>query len=519
MANAAMTVTTVGEYAGSYRAALKSSTVIAGSSAVAVLFTVFRAKALALLLGPSGVALFAVYGSVVLMISTLVGMGISTSGVRQVAEASASEDSRRLASTVKVLRLSAFVLGMLGTCLLCLFSAPLSRLTFSGSGQYAGALALLSTCVLLASVAQGQQALLQGKRMIVEIAVARIVAAALGAVVTIAIVAIFGDRGIVAAMIAASIATVIPTWWYARRVRLPNVSVNLRDLTAEAPPLLRLGFVFMISSFMLNGSMFLQRAIVIRQLGLDNAGYFQAAYALSVVYVGFILSAMSADFLPRLTGVANDDDACNRMVNEQTEVSLLLATPGILATFAMAPIVIPLFYSADFMPAVEVLRWQIVGVFGQVLTWPMGFIMVAKGRTSIVFFTNLGYAVIHLLLFWLAIGFFGLPGTGIAFGILHVYQYFVLTKVSKDVSGFAWSKANKRVALLAGCALLAIALSTRFLPSPMSTIVGCAISLLAAYLSLSKLSMLAGASSIMDLLARVVKKYSGLPRNGEDTVT
>jgi len=85
-----------------------------------------------------------------------------------------------------------------------------------------------------------------------------------------------------------------------------------------------------------------------------------------------------------LTASANDNPACNRLVNEQTRVGLLLAGPGVLGTLTFAPVVIALFYSGKFGAAVGILRWICLGTTLQVITWPMSFIIVAKGsRPSI----------------------------------------------------------------------------------------------------------------------------------------
>ncbi len=48
--------------------------------------------------------------------------------------------------------------------------------------------------------------------------------------------------------------------------------------------------------------------------------------------VNIVLQAMGADFYPRLAGVANNDPECNRLTNEQAQVSMLLAAPGVSAT-------------------------------------------------------------------------------------------------------------------------------------------------------------------------------------------
>ena len=101
------------------------------------------------------------------------------------------------------------------------------------------------------------------------------------------------------------------------------------------------------------------------------------------MYVGFILQAMGTDFYPRLVRAANNNPQCNRLVNEQAHVSLLLAGPGVIATLTFAPLVIALFYTAKFAEAVEILRWICLGIALRVITWPMGFIIVAKNNQPI----------------------------------------------------------------------------------------------------------------------------------------
>ena len=84
--------------------------------------------------------------------------------------------------------------------------------------------------------------------------------------------------------------------------------------------------------------------------GIESAGYYQAAWALSGLFAGFVLGAMGADFYPRLSGLIHDREAAIRAVNEQTEIGVLLALPGLLATLALAPWVIHAFYTKEFVP-------------------------------------------------------------------------------------------------------------------------------------------------------------------------
>ncbi len=88
---------------------------------------------------------------------------------------------------------------------------------------------------------------------------------------------------------------------------------------------------------------------------------------------------MGSDFYPRLTAVARDHAECNRLVNEQAQIGLLLAGPGVIATLTFAPLVIAMFYASTFAGAVEPLRWICLGMALRVVAWPMGYIVLAKG--------------------------------------------------------------------------------------------------------------------------------------------
>jgi len=69
-----------------------------------------------------------------------------------------------------------------------------------------------------------------------------------------------------------------------------------------------------------------------------------------MTYLGFVLGAMATDYYPRLTAAISDTATATRLVNEQTEVALLLCAPVLLAMLGLAPWVIHLLYSAEFAP-------------------------------------------------------------------------------------------------------------------------------------------------------------------------
>ena len=431
----------------SYGQILKSTSLIGGSSVLAIGIGVIRTKAIAVMLGPAGFGLMGLYSSIIDLALSIASLGIGSSGVRQIAESVASGNDARIARTVIVLRRTSVILGLLGAVLVVVFSGPLSTLTF-GSDQHAGAVALLGLAVFFRSVSTGQGALIQGMRRIRDLAVIGVMGAFLGALISIILVYFLGERGVAPSLIGAAAMGLVISWWYSRKVKISYPAMTRTEVRQEAASLLKLGFAFMISGVLMMAAAYAVRAIVLRLDGLEAAGFYSAAWTLGGLYVGIILQAMGADFYPRLVGVAEDHPQCNRLVNEQTQVSLLLAAPGVIATITFAPLVIALFYSAKFAEAVEILRWICLGIALRVITWPMGFIIVAKNRQAVFIGAEVAWTVVNVLLTWFCVEAVGLNGAGMAFFGSYVFHGLMIYPIVMRLSGFRWSAANRKMGLL-----------------------------------------------------------------------
>ena len=431
----------------SYGQVLKSSTLIGASSLANVALGVVRTKVLAVLLGPSGVGLLGLYNSVAELARSMAGLGVNSSGVRQIAEAVGTGDAQRIASTVTTLRRVALYFGALGALLLLVFSKPVGRVTF-GDERHSTGVALLSLAVLFGNISAAQGALVQGMRRISDLARISVLGAFFGTVFSIPIIYLFGERGVVPSLVCVAGMSILTSWWYARKIKVQSVKLSVRDIARESAGLLKLGMVFMASALMLMGSVYLVRIILVRQLGFEAAGHYQAAWALGGLYVGFILQAMGADFYPRLTAVASNNAECNRLVNEQAEVGLLLAGPGVLGTLVFSPLVIALFYSGRFGPAVEILRWFCLGMLLRVASWPMGFILLAKGAAKVFFWSELLANTLQVVLVYFSVRAFGLMGAGLGFFGMYLFYLIGIYLVVHRLSGFRWSAANTRVVSL-----------------------------------------------------------------------
>jgi antigen flippase len=429
-----------------YGQILKSTALVGGSSAANIVIGMIRTKVMAVLLGPAGLGLFGIYGSIMDVAQSVAGMGMNSSGVRQIAEAVGSGNPERIARTAAVLRRLSIILGLVGASLLILFSQQVSMLTF-GNANHTAAISLLAAAVLFREVSAGQGALVQGMRRIADLAKIGILGGVFGVLISVPVVYFFREKGVAPSLVGVAAMSILTSWWYSRKIDIRAVPLTPSQLKHETAGLLKLGFAFMASGLMMMGSAYIVRLIIVHKLGLDAAGLYQSSWTLGGLYIGFVLQAMGADFYPRLTARAWDNVACNRMVNEQARVGLLLGGPGVLATLTLAPVVITLFYTAKFQPAVGLLRWISLGGMLRAVNWPLGFIILAREERALFFWSELAWTVVNLGLTWLCVNVFGLNGAGIAFFGSYVFHGLLIYVIVRRLSGFHWTHENIQVGL------------------------------------------------------------------------
>lgn len=481
--------------AGTYGRILKSSALIGGSSVVNVLVSMVRVKFTAVYLGPLGVGLLGAYSSILSPVSAIAGLGLGTGAVRQIAEGVGQGDQAKVARALQTIRRASFITGALGVLLMCLVAYPASVFTF-GNAEHFWALCALSLTLLMGSLAGGLGAIIQGMRRIRDMAMQGVIGSLLSLPITIPLMMWLGVKSVVPMMLLSSLCSLVITWWFARRIQVPRVPMTWRQTWQEARPMLKLGIVMTATGLMGMGVSYLIRLIIIRKLGIEASGIYSAAWMLSSYYVNFILGAMGADFYPRLTEVNRNHPEVNRLVNEQTEVGLLIAIPGVIATLTMAPLVIHIFYTAKFLPAVEVLQWMVLGVALRVVTWPMGFILLAKGAKRIFFWTELVSNVVLVALTVASVQLFGLKGTGIAFFGLYIFYLGLMLVVTGRMTEFSWTgNSRKLVLLLATTATLAFVLAWK-LPFIWAAVCGATLAATAGLYSLHELSRLIGRNPI-----------------------
>ena len=483
----------------SYRTILRSSSIIGGAQVINIAIGLVKMKVVAVLLGPAGVGIVGLYMNLVQTAATASALGFGNVGTRQIAAAQAEGGDVAVGRTRRALFWGTMGLAIAGAGLFWALSGWIARVILSDPDR-AGDVSWLSLAVGLSVAAGSQGALLTGLRRVGDLARINVFSGLLGASLGILSVWLWGADGLLGLVLVAPVVTFLLGHLYVARLGPPVGPPNrLPELSRECAVMARLGVPYMLSGLVTLLGFLLARTLVQRELGAEALGQFQAAWAIGMTYLGFVLGAMGTDYYPRLTAAIRDPATASRLVNEQTEVALLLCAPVLVAMLGCAPYVIHLLYSAEFGPAVEILRWQLLGDILKVMSWPLGFVILASGAgKTFVLTESLGIGVFVLSVF-VGIPLMGVTATGMAFLALYFVYLPLVWWLGGRMIGFRWSRAVKAQALAVIAAALAVEAAAR-----QSDLLGAAAGLLlGAGLALWALMQLASRTGASGRLGRI----------------
>lgn len=412
----------------SYRSILKATSIFGGVQIFNILISVVRSKFVAVLLGPEGMGIYGLLTSTTGLIEKLTNLGLSTSAVRNVAAANATDDKNRVGTVVSVLRRLVWITGILGAVFTFAFAPWLSELTF-GNKDYSLAFVWISITLLFTQISSGQLVVLQGMRKIQYLAKANLTGSLLGLLTSVPLYYWWGFKGIVPAIIITALIKMLLSWYFSSKVKIERVRVNKPTVLSEGKDMVKLGFFLSLSSLIAMVSAYLVRIFISHKGGVDQVGLYNAGFTIINTYVGMVFTAMSTDYFPRLSGVAHDIGNANRVINHQAEVAILILAPILTVFLIFINWMVILLYSSRFLPVDGMIHWAALGIFFKAVSWPIAYLIIAKGDTKVFFYSELAVIIYMLGLNILGYSWSGLVGLGISYlvgFVLYSLQVFII---------------------------------------------------------------------------------------------
>lgn len=448
-----------------YATIIRNTFLVGGGSVLNLIIGLVRTKIIAVLLGPAGIALFGVFNQLVEVIRSSFSLGLGTSGIRQIAASHAAGDAERVSRVVRTLRLTTWITGGAGGLFTLVSAGWLAALTFGeNAAEKQAPIALLGLAVLFLALKTGQGCVVSGTRQLghyMRISLGGSVASVLASVPC---VYFLGINGVAPAVVVSFGGTLLVSWWYSRQIPIADASLSRSQAWHEAKLLVAFGLPIMATGIVGTVSPYIERIIILRHIGVDQLGQYQAAFSLTGVAVTLVLGVMSADFYPRLVAHAAEPARFDDEMNAQIEVALLISAPILMVLSAFALFWVKLLYSSHFIAAAELLPIMCLGVIGRIMASPLRMALLAKHRGKTGFAVEIVTVGTGLLAIYHFAEYWGLLGCAWAFTSLHLLTAIMLSAFMPILCHQRVHHSNMLLSLLLTAFVLLPLLINEFLP-------------------------------------------------------
>ncbi len=394
-----------------------------------LLITVIRAKFIAIILGTAGMGVSALLIATLSLINQATSLGLSLGAMRSISQSHQSQNTTQIARTTTVFRKMVLLTGLFGALVCALGASLWSNITF-GNSDYFYSFIIFAPVLLLMALSSAEVALLQGTGQLKKLATTSLLGSLVGLLIGIPFYYLFGTYGIAPAMLALNLSTYLSNRYFTRSIPTNSPKIPLQDALKIAKPILLIGLAMTLSTILATLTTYTLNLFLRYAGSLSDVGLFQAATSITTQYSSIIFTALIADYLPRLSAVADHNDSLRPLVNQQGEIILLLITPLILIILAAAPLLISLLMSSEFLPAVPTLRWMALALLLKAASFTLSYIAFAKGdRTTFLLLEGIAGSLLNLGCSTLGFILFGLEGLGIAMFVSYALYLFITLKV------------------------------------------------------------------------------------------
>lgn len=422
---------------GSYSHILKYTSLFGGVQMLNILIGLIRNKLVAILLGPFGMGIVALYTSTINFIVNTSNLGIHASAVKELSQAFETGDTGLLHHKIHVLRHWTCITSLLGMMAFACLSPLLSRWTFA-TYNYTIQFICLAPVVALTIIALGETAILKATRLLRQLAIVSVCGAVGVLAVSVPIYWIYGCDGIVASLVLMAVVQALTVTAYSLR-RYPLSFAISRACVHEGRAFLGLGIAFVVSGIMGSGVEMAIRAYLSNAADIATVGLYNAVYAMVFTYAGIVFTAMDTDYFPRLSGISCNGNELNDAVNRQIGATMAIVSPLAVLFILCMPVLLPLLYSGKFAAALPMLQVAALSMYCRGVYLPIEYVALSRGDSKTFIAVEIFSGV--LLVSFVVLGFemLGLKGMGIGITAAYFVEMFFAWAVCRMRYGYQMS--------------------------------------------------------------------------------
>ena len=160
-------------------------------------------------------------------------------------------------------------------------------------------------------------------------------------------------------------------------------------------------------------------------LGIQAAGYWQASWKISEIYLMLITLTLSVYYLPRLAEIKVATELKAEIVKVYKFV-LPVVIIGASIMYLLRDFIVHTLFSPDFAPMRELFFWQLTGDVLKIGAWILSYIMLGRAMIKPFIATEIIFAMSFCILTRVLVAEYGLSGVAMAYACNYAVYWLVM---------------------------------------------------------------------------------------------
>ena len=384
------------------------------STLVKMITGIVRTKVVALLLGPSGVAIIGQMADILRMTSLVSNAGITQGVTKYIAEFKDDvfKIKQILSTAFKITLIASILTGLF----LIFFSGFLSNKILL-DGSYKSIFIVFGFSIILFAINRLLLAIINGFKDFKNFIKINIASNITILFYSVGLIYFFGVYGALLSQVTSqsivliiSIIFIFRSNWFKKQNFIGSINTStLKQLS---------GFTLLtIFTFFLGPiSKIVIRSFLINGVSIDAAGYWDSTNKVSGLVLQVVTQALTVYLIPRFSELKERTLIRKEILNTYKIIIPILII-SFSAIYIFRDFIISVLYSSEFYPMRELFLFQFVGDTIKIISWVISIQLVAKAMIKTLFVTEIFGNILIVVLSYFFINFFGLKGVVYAFTV------------------------------------------------------------------------------------------------------
>jgi PST family polysaccharide transporter len=167
------------------------------------------------------------------------------------------------------------------------------------------------------------------------------------------------------------------------------------------------------------------------RLGLPAAGFWQASWKISEIYLMLVTTTLGVYYLPRLAEIRTAPELKVEIIKVYRFVMPIVVS-GALTIYLLRDFIIRILFTEDFQPMRELFAWQLTGDVIKIGSWVLAYIMIGRAMVRVFVITEIAFSLSFVLLSWWLVDLFGLSGVAMAYAINYSIYWAAMAYLTKS---------------------------------------------------------------------------------------